>query len=136
MRPFPGTAAAGFKTTLKAGCFVLTAEVKPPVSCDPEDLLKDALPLKHVADAVNVTDGAGARVHLGSLAAAHILAENGVEPILQMTCRDRNRLALQSDLLAAAALGLENLVILRGDDPTAGDQPDAKPVFDLSLIHI
>jgi methylenetetrahydrofolate reductase (NADPH) len=70
-------------------------------------------------------------VHLGALAAAHILAENGIEPILQLTCRDRNRLALQSDLLAAAALGLENLVILRGDDPTAGDQPDAKPVFDM-----
>jgi methylenetetrahydrofolate reductase (NADPH) len=131
MRPFPGTSAADFKTTLKAGCFVLTAEVKPPVSCDPEDLLKDALPLKHVADAVNVTDGAGARVHLGALAAAYILAENGIEPILQLTCRDRNRLALQSDLLAAAALGLENLLILRGDDPTAGDQPDAKPVFDM-----
>ena len=139
MRPFAGTSVANFRRRLKAGSFVLTAEVKPPVSCDPEDLLKDALPLRDVADAVNVTDGAGARVHLGALAAAHILAENGIEPILQLTCRDRNRLALQSDLLAAAALGLENLLILRGDDPTAGDQPDAKPVFDMdsrSLLEI
>ena len=131
MRPFAGTSVANFRRRLKAGSFVLTAEVKPPVSCDPQDLLKDALPLRDVADAVNVTDGAGARVHLGALAAAHILAENGIEPILQFTCRDRNRLALQSDLLAAAALGLENLLILRGDDPTTGDQPDAKPVFDM-----
>jgi methylenetetrahydrofolate reductase (NADPH) len=131
LRQVTGTSAAGFRGMLKAGRFVLTAEVKPPVSCDPEDLLRDALPLKGLADAVNVTDGAGAHVHLGALAAAYILAQNGIEPILQLTCRDRNRLALQSDLLAAAALGLENLLILRGDDPTAGDQPDAKPVFDM-----
>jgi methylenetetrahydrofolate reductase (NADPH) len=139
MRPSVGPSAADFRRTLKAGRFVLTAEVKPPVSCDPEDLLKDARPLKDLADAVNVTDGAGARVHLGAMAAAHILAKNGIEPILQLTCRDRNRLALQSDLLAAAALGLENLLILRGDDPTAGDQPDAKPVFDMdsrSLLEV
>ena len=139
MRASAATSPTDFRKTLKAGRFALTAEVKPPVSCDPEDLLKDALPLKDLADAVNVTDGAGARVHLGALAAAHILAENGIEPILQFTCRDRNRLALQSDLLAAAALGLENLLILRGDDPTAGDQPDAKPVFDMdsrSLLEV
>jgi methylenetetrahydrofolate reductase (NADPH) len=139
MRSSTGTSAAVFRTTLKAGRFVLTAEVKPPVSCDPQDLLKDALPLKDLADAVNVTDGAGAHVHLGALAAAYILAKNGIEPILQVTCRDRNRLALQSDLLAAAALDLQNLLILRGDDPTAGDQPDAKPVFDMdsrSLLEV
>ena len=88
-------------------------------------------PLKGVADAVNVTDGAGARAHMGSLAAAALLLQAGIEPILQLTCRDRNRIALQSDLLAAAALGIENLLLLRGDDPGAGDQPDAKPVFDI-----
>src|SRR5205085_7943557 len=82
-------------------------------------------------DAVNVTDGAGARAHLGALASAVILKQNGIDPVLQLTCRDRNRLALQSDLLGAAALGISNLLVLRGDDPTAGDQPDAKPVFDL-----
>ena len=89
------------------------------------------MPLKDVADAVNVTDGAGARAHLGALAAATILNQNGIEPVLQLTCRDRNRLALQSDLIGAAALGIRNLLVLRGDDPSAGDQPDAKPVFDL-----
>ena len=111
--------------------FVITAEVTPPVSCTRDDLIAKALPLKGLADAVNVTDGAGARAHLGALAAATILLENGIEPVLQFTCRDRNRLALQSDLLGAAALGMRNLLVLRGDDPTAGDQPDAKPVFDL-----
>jgi len=92
------------------------------------------MPLKGLADAVNVTDGAGARAHMGSLAAAALLLEAGVEPILQLTCRDRNRIALQSDLLAAAALGIENLLLLRGDDPSAGDQPDAKPVFDVDTL--
>jgi methylenetetrahydrofolate reductase (NADPH) len=111
--------------------FAITAEVTPPVSCTRDDLLAKALPLKGLADAVNVTDGAGARAHLGAQAAATILLENGIEPVLQLTCRDRNRLALQSDLLGAAALGIRNLLVLRGDDPAAGDQPDAKPVFDL-----
>ncbi len=78
-----------------------------------------------------MTDGAGARAHLGALAAAAILQRNEIEPVLQLTCRDRNRLALQSELLGAAALGIRNLLVLRGDDPSAGDQPDAKPVFDL-----
>ena len=80
---------------------------------------------------MNVTDGAGARAHLGAMAAATILHQSGIEPVLQLTCRDRNRLALQSDLIGAAALGIRNLLVLRGDDPSAGDQPDAKPVFDL-----
>ena len=114
-----------------SGRFVITAEVTPPVSCNRDDLLAKALPLKGLADAVNVTDGAGARAHLGAMAAATILHGAGIEPVLQLTCRDRNRLALQSDLLGAAALGLRNLLVLRGDDPSAGDQPDAKPVFDL-----
>ena len=116
---------------LAAGRFVLTAEVTPPVSFDRADLLAKALPLKGLADAVNVTDGAGARPHLGAVSAAAILAAEGIEPILQFTCRDRNRIALQSDLMAAAANGVRNLLVLRGDDPSAGDQPDAKPVFDL-----
>src|SRR5881394_1607128 len=116
---------------IASGRFVITAEVTPPVSCNPDDLLARALPLKGLADAVNVTDGAGARAHLGAQAAATILLANDIEPVLQLTCRDRNRLALQSDLMGAAALGIRNLLVLRGDDPTAGDQPDAKPVFDL-----
>ncbi len=111
--------------------FVITAEVTPPVSADRNELLAKALPLKGLADAVNVTDGAGARPHLGSVTAAAMLVEAGLEPVLQLTCRDRNRIALQSDLLSAAASGVRNLLMLRGDDPSAGDQPDAKPVFDL-----
>lgn len=124
-------ASERLKAKLRAGRFVLTAEVTPPVSCDPEDLLKKALPLRGLADAINVTDGAGANTHLSSLAASAILMQNGIEPIVQMTCRDRNRLALQADLLAIATIGAHNILCLRGDDPTAGDQPDAKPVFDL-----
>ncbi len=116
---------------LAAGRFVITAEITPPVSFDRADLVAKAAPLKGLADAVNLTDGAGARPHMGALAAAAILLQEGVEPILQLTCRDRNRIALQSDLMGAAALGIHNLLILRGDDPSAGDQPDAKGVFDL-----
>ena len=116
---------------LREGAFVLTAEVVPPASCDPDDLLKKALALRGLADAVNVTDGAGARAHMGATAAAAILARNGIEPILQLACRDRNRIALQGELMGAAALGIRNLLLLRGDDPSQGDQKDAKPVFDL-----
>ena len=116
---------------LAAHRFVLTAEVTPPVSFDRADLTAKALPLKGLADAVNITDGAGARPHLGAVTAAAMLVAEGIEPILQFTCRDRNRIALQSDLMAAAAAGVRNLLVLRGDDPSAGDQPDAKPVFDL-----
>src|SRR5262245_15826122 len=122
---------ATLQAKLQAQRFVITAEVTPPVSADPAELLAKALPLKGLADAVNVTDGAGARPHLGAVTAATMLVEQGIEPILQLTCRDRNRIALQSDLLGAAASGIRNLLVLRGDDPSAGDQPDAKPVFDL-----
>jgi methylenetetrahydrofolate reductase (NADPH) len=116
---------------LKAGRFVMTAEVVPPISCSPDDLLKKALPLKGLADAVNVTDGAGARAHMSAVAAATLMKGAGIEPILQLVCRDRNRIGLQSDLMGASALGIHNLLILGGDKPTAGDQPDAKAVFDL-----
>ncbi len=113
------------------GRFVMTAEVAPPLSCDARDLLAKAAPLSGLADAVNVTDGAGARAHMSALASASLLLGAGMEPILQLTCRDRNRIALQSDLMGAAALGIRNLLVLTGDDPKAGDQPDAKPVFDV-----
>src|SRR5262245_12663282 len=117
--------------SLRAGAFVMTAEVVPPASCNAADLLKKALPLRGLADAVNVTDGAGARAHMGATAAAALLMRAGIEPILQLACRDRNRIALQGELMGAAALGIRNLLLLRGDDPTQGDQKDAKPVFDL-----
>ena len=123
--------ASNLQARLNSGDFVVTAEITPPVSTDPAEFLTRALPLKGIATAVNVTDGAGAKVHLSSLAAAHFLVQNGIEPIVQMTCRDRNRLALQADILGAEALGIRNMLMLAGDDPKAGDQPDAKPVFDL-----
>jgi methylenetetrahydrofolate reductase (NADH) len=116
---------------LRSGRFALTAEIVPPLSCDPSDLIEKARPLKGLADAVNVTDGAGANVHLGAVTAAALLLQAGIEPILQLTCRDRNRIALQSELIAAAASGVRNLLLLTGDKPSAGDQPDARAVFDL-----
>ncbi|HXX25812.1 MAG TPA: methylenetetrahydrofolate reductase [Pseudolabrys sp.] len=116
---------------LRAKRFVITAEVTPPVTADRGELLAKAMPLKGLADAVNITDGAGARPHLGAVTAATLLVDADIEPILQLTCRDRNRIALQSDLMSAAASGIRNLLMLRGDDPSAGDQPDATPVFDL-----
>jgi methylenetetrahydrofolate reductase (NADPH) len=116
---------------LQAGRFVLTAELAPPVSCDADDLRRKAAPLKGLPDAVNVTDGAGARAHMSALAGAAILIGMDIEPILQITCRDKNRIALQSEMMGAAALGIRNMLLLTGDDPKAGDQPDTKPVFDI-----
>jgi methylenetetrahydrofolate reductase (NADH) len=128
---FERRAASELQARLRSGEFVVTAEITPPVSTDPAEFLRRALPLKGLVTAVNVTDGAGAKVHLSSLAAAHFLVQSGIEPIFQMTCRDRNRLALQGDLIGAAALGIHNILALAGDDPKAGDQPEAKPVYDL-----
>jgi methylenetetrahydrofolate reductase (NADPH) len=122
---------SSFEAKLRAGQFVITAEIAPPLSTDRQHLLERAMPLARLADAINITDGASARVHMSAVTAAGVLVQHGIEPILQFTCRDRNRIALQSDLLGAAALGVHNLLLLTGDDPRAGDQPDAKPVFDL-----
>ncbi|MDX1574800.1 MAG: methylenetetrahydrofolate reductase, partial [Kiloniellales bacterium] len=116
---------------LSAGEFAVTAEVTPPLSADAGSLLAKAAPLRGRVDAVNVTDAAGARAAMSSFAAAGILAGNGIEPVLQITCRDRNRIALACDLLGAAAQGVSNLLILHGDEPAAGDQPEAAPVYDL-----
>lgn len=132
----PVQTVSALQRRLEEGRFCVTAEVTPPVTADPADFVARALPLKGVAEAVNVTDGAGAKSHLASVAAAHFLVQNGIEPILQMTCRDRNRIALQSDLLGAFALGVRNVLILGGDDPKAGDQPEAKAVFDLDSRNL
>jgi methylenetetrahydrofolate reductase (NADPH) len=128
-----GTAAdtGHLQAILEAGRFAVTAEVNPPLAGEARFLLDKALPLRGLVDAVNVTDGPGAHVRMSALAAAALLAQRGLEPVLQMTCRDRNRIALQSDLLGATALGIRNFLLLRGDDPSAGDHPDATPVFDL-----
>jgi methylenetetrahydrofolate reductase (NADPH) len=129
-------AASELQQRLRSGGFVVTAELSPPVSTEPAEFIERALSLRGLVAAVNVTDGAGAKAHLSSLAAAHLLVRSGVEPILQMTCRDRNRIALQGDLLGAVALGIRNILALRGDDPKAGDQPEAKPVFDLDSVSL
>ena len=126
----PPAAVSALARVLEQGRFAITAEVTPPLSGAADGLLEKARPLKGVVDAVNVTDGASARVHMSSLAAAALLAQGGIEPVLQMTCRDRNRIALESDILGASALGIRNILVLRGDDPSVGDHPEAKPVFD------
>lgn len=115
---------------LQRGEFVFTGEIVPPVSGGSQELLELAAPFKDRLSGLNVTDGPGARVHMSSLAASGILALNGHTPIVQLTCRDRNRIALQADLLGASALGVRNALFLTGDDPSAGDQPEAKAVFD------
>ena len=130
-RASPGLST--FEERVRAGRFVMTAEIAPPVSADAQDLRRKAAPLKGLADAVNVTDGAGARAHMAALAAASILIGMEIEPILQIACRDKNRIALQSEMMGAAALGVRNLLLLTGDDPKAGDQPDTKPVFDVEI---
>ena len=104
---------SGLQRSLSAGRFTVTAEVSPPVSAHPAAFIAGALPLKGLATALNVTDGAGARVHMSSLAAAHFLLQNGMELVLQLAMRDRNRIALQSDLLGAAALGIRNILVVR-----------------------
>jgi methylenetetrahydrofolate reductase (NADPH) len=131
-----GTPPSGLARALAGGEFVLTAELSPPVATDASAFVAAAQPLRGLATAVNLTDGASAKAHLSSLAAAHFLARDGIEPILQMTCRDRNRIALQGDLLGAVALGIRNVLVLRGDDPAAGDQPEAKPVFDVGTTAV
>jgi methylenetetrahydrofolate reductase (NADPH) len=119
------------ETLLAAGRFVVTAETTPPVSAAPERMLGQVAPLKGVADAVNVTDGAGAKAHMSNGAAAALMVQAGIEPILQLTTRDRNLIALESAMLGAAALGIRNLLCLRGDDVATGDQPEATQVHDL-----
>lgn len=122
---------SALRKRIEAGQFVLTAEIVPPLSASASPLLAEAALLRGRVDALNVTDAASGRTSMSSFAAASLLAVNGYEPVLQVTCRDRNRIALAGDLLGAAAHGVRNLLVLHGDDPRGGDQPDAKPVFDL-----
>ena len=113
------------------GDFVVTSELTPPKGTDVSTLLSKAEVLAPVADAVNVTDSHGSKMSLSPVASAKLLKDAGVEPILQMTTRDRNRIALQSDMMGAWVLGIENLICMGGDPPHLGDHPDAKPVFDI-----
>ena len=125
-----------FCDKIRSGKFLVTSEIGPPKGIDVKGVLEDADLIKGRVDAVNVTDLQSSVLRLGSLALCHLLKDRGVEPILQMTCRDRNRLALQSDLLSATVLGIENVLVLTGDYPSAGDHPEAKPVFDLGSVEL
>ena len=118
------------------GNFVYTAESTPPDSSDQAVLLKKIKPLKYIADAINLTDSPGAKVHMSALTAAIILVQNDIEPILQLTVRDRNRLALQGDLVGASALGVHNILCLSGDDPKVGDQPETIAVNDIDSLTL
>ncbi len=121
---------------IDSGKFVVTGEVGPPKGTDLSDLVKEAKTLMPAVDAINVTDMQSATMYLGSLATCHIFKENDLEPVYQLTCRDRNRIALQSDLLSAVTLGIENVLILTGDHPLMGDHPQAKPVYDVDSVQL
>jgi methylenetetrahydrofolate reductase (NADPH) len=124
------------RARLGSGGFAVTAEIVPPRGADPRALLRKAEPLRGWVDAVNVTDNAGAHVRMASWAGSLLAAQAGIEPVMQLTCRDRNRLALQSDLLAAWAVGIPNVLLMTGDHPKFGDDPGAVPVFDLDSVQL
>jgi len=121
---------------LKNGKFVITSEIGPPKGTNIMPHIEEAEHIKDKVDAFNVTDLQSSVMRLGSLATSHLLVEKGMEPVFQITCRDRNRLALQSDLLSAYVLGIRNILILTGDHTVLGDHPQAKPVFDLDSISL
>lgn len=121
---------------LRAGRFAVTSELNPPDSADPEDVYRAALVLSEVCDGINAVDASGANCHMSSVAICALLTRVGYEPVYQVSCRDRNRIAIQGDLLGAAAMGVFNVLCLTGDDVLAGDQPEAKRVFDFDSIHL
>jgi methylenetetrahydrofolate reductase (NADPH) len=126
----------GLRDRLELGGFAVTAEIGPPRGADSGAIRRKAELLRGWVDAVNITDNQGAHVRMASWGGSLLAAEAGIEPVMQITCRDRNRLALQSDLLAAAALGIPNVLLMTGDHPKFGDHPDAKPVFDLDGMQL
>ena len=125
-----------FRTAVKAGEFLITAEVAPPKGGNPVQMVKMAQLLKGRVHAVNITDGSRAVLRMCPLAASAILLQQGIEPICQIACRDRNRIGLQADLMGAQALGIRNILALTGDPVKAGDHPDAKAVFDLESVRL
>ncbi|WP_068116021.1 methylenetetrahydrofolate reductase [Tropicimonas marinistellae] len=124
------------EAVLRSGRFAITAELNPPDSANPDDVFEAARPLGEVADAINATDASGANCHMSSLGISALLVRAGYGPVLQISCRDRNRIAVQGDVLGAAALGVRNVLCLTGDDVSAGDQPGAKPVFDFDSVSL
>jgi methylenetetrahydrofolate reductase (NADPH) len=135
--PPPGHRSASIlERVLRKGWFAVTAELNPPDSADPRDVLRAAEPLKDVADAVNATDASGANCHMSSMGICSVLSRAGLGIVLQISCRDRNRIAIQGDVLGAAAMGVGNVLCLTGDGVGVGDQPGAKPVFDLDSLSL
>jgi len=132
----PDATGGGLRAALAAGRFVFTAEIGPPRGSDPDSVTRKAALLRGWVDAANVTDNQGARVRMSSLGGSVLTQRAGVEPVMQLTCRHRNRIALQSDLLAAGALGIPNVLLLTGDHPRFGDHPGAKPVLDLDGVEL
>ena len=134
----PGAPRAGsnLEKVLTAGHFAVAVEMGPPRGTDVEFIRRKADHLRGLADAVNVTDNQTAVVHMSSLAAASLLAGMGIEPVLQMVCRDRNRIAMQSDLLGASALGIRNVLCIAGDHPCFGNQKSARKVYDVDSIQL
>lgn len=124
------------KSQLERGDFVVTGEIGPPKGANINECLNDAELLRGKVTAINVTDLQSAVMRIGSLAVSARLAEKGLEPVYQLTCRDRNRLALQSDLLSAWAMGIENVLCLTGDHPILGDHAEAKPVYDIDSVQL
>lgn len=125
-----------FQTAAQAGEFLVTAEVAPPKGGNPAHMLQMAATLKGRVHAVNITDGSRAVLRMCPLAASVLLFQQGIEPICQVACRDRNRIGLQADLMGAHALGIRNVLALTGDPVKAGDHPDARPVFDLESVRL
>ena len=121
---------------LKAGRFAVTAELNPPDSADPQAVYDRALILSTVCDGINAVDASGANCHMSSVGICALLTRAGYDPVYQISCRDRNRIAIQGDLLGAAAMGVKNVLCLTGDGVQAGDQPEAKPVFDLDSMTL
>lgn len=135
----PASSPSSLERACRSGEFVVTVEIAPPDSADPAPLLERARLFAGRVDAMNVTDGAGGNCHMSSAAASAVLAAHGLEAVYQVACRDRNRIAIQGDVLGAAALGVRNVLCLTGDDVSQGDHPQARPVFDLdavSLLHV
>jgi methylenetetrahydrofolate reductase (NADPH) len=126
----------GLKEALESKKFIITSEIGPPKGTSIEKMLDEAVKIKGKVDAVNVTDLQSSVMRVGSMAMCRLLFERGLEPIFQLTCRDRNRLALQSDLLSASILGIKNVLALTGDHPLLGDHPQAKPVYDLDSVQL
>ncbi len=124
------------QSVLESGKFVVTTEIGPLKGTDTTEITEVAELLRGKVDAANVTDQQSSVMRLGSMATCHLLKERGLEPVFQVTCRDRNRLALQSDLLSAYVLGIENVLAITGDLPSLGDHPQAMPVYDLDSVQL